>query len=237
MAATLSSLVKAVRAEAGHALTPAQGLNSVETIKHLIRRTENELWTAFAWPQLVIRADIPVSVHQVEYQYPIEMPYDQIRQVYWADQGGSHWRLLEFGVPEDAITGSNTPSTTQTSPVVQSWDTYFNTKAGESRLHIWPSPTVPGTLRLRGLRPLNPLVNDDDYCTLDVTLLILFVSAELLARAKAEDADNKLKKAQRHLSKLLANQISNKQKVSTFGASRGVRSSFGRIRPGIDYIP
>jgi hypothetical protein len=78
------------------------------------------------------------------------------------------------------------------------------------------------------MRPLNPLINDDDYCTLDPTLITLRVSAELLTRAKAEDAQTKMQSFQRHLQKLLAIKVSDKHKVSTFGSMRGYRSHFNR---------
>jgi translation initiation factor 2B subunit (eIF-2B alpha/beta/delta family) len=235
--ATLATLVTAVRAEAGHALTPSQGLNTLETLKHIIRRTEYELWTAISWPTLVTRWDLKILPGQVEYQYPADMQYEQIRHVYWAQETSTQWHPVEFGIPEDAIMQYGEASKVQTGCTIQVWDTYYNTDAQEERLRVWPTPTVEGTLRLKGQRALNCLVDDADCCTLDPTLITLFASAELLQRSKAEDAQGKMQKAQRHLTKLLANRVSNKQKISTFGSSRGARSAFHRLRPGIEYIP
>ena len=235
--ATLARLVTEVRAEAGHAMTPSQGLNAIDSLKHLIRRTEQELWTAFAFPTLVTRWDIRVLPGQVEYQYPADMQYEQIRHVFWASPNSTQWHPVEFGIPEDAVMPYGEASKVQTGATIQVWDTYFNTDAGESRIRIWPTPTGEGTMRLKGVKALNCLIDDADCCTLDPTCIILFASAELLTRAKAEDAQLKTQKAQRHLTKLLANNVSNKQKVSTFGSSRGPRSAFHRLRPGIEYIP
>lgn len=220
---TLSALVREVRAEAGHALSVSQGLNTVETLKHLIRRTEKELWVSFDWPTLVIRRDIDVAVNQVLYSYPSDMAFDQIRHVYWGSKTNTSWHEVEYGIPEDGIVLDGTTGTT-----IQFWDTY------DGMIRFWPIPSMEGVVRLKGMKPLNALVNDDDYCTLDPTLLTLLVSAELLTRAKAEDAQAKTQKAQRHLQKLLANKTSRKAKVSTFGASRHPSN---RLTPYIDYIP
>lgn len=231
--ATLSELVRDVRAEAGHALTVSQGLNTIDTIKHLIRRTEKELWTAFDWPQLVLRSDIIAQSGQVNYAYPVDIGFDQIRHVYWEPQNGSHWSEIEFGIPEDGIPTSGS-SSGPTGSALQFWDTYISSSTSTPMMRFWPTPSQGGTIRVKGLKHLNPLIDDSDFCTLDPTLITLLVSSELLTRSKAEDAQAKTQKAQRHLQKLLANKISKKQKVTTFGANRGFSK---RLTPYIDYIP
>lgn len=224
---TLSNLVTAVRAEAGHALSASQGVNVLETLKYLIARTQFELWTAFQWPTLTIRSDMTANVGQYIYEYPAEMGYDQIRAVFYGPAGLLRWSPMEFQIPEEciAVGGQNT----LLGPRAQFWDVH-----DETHFRIWPTPNAAGTLRLRGMKKLAPLVDDTDYCTLDPTLIVLMVSAELLTRAKASDAEAKTQKAQRHLQKLLGDKISAKNKVSTFGASR---RPITNLRPGIDYIP
>lgn len=227
--ATLSRLVNLVRAEAGHALSASQGLNALDTIKHLIRRTEEELWTAFYWPTLTVRWDVSVQVDQFEYLYPAELQFDQIRQIFWAPVGGKYWTPLEFGIKEEMI--SPYGGSIEKGPTLLHWDV----GTSEDRIRVWPTPAQTGFIRIKGMKPLNPMCEDDDCCTLDPTLISLFVSAELLSRAKAADAGDKMQKAQRHLQKLLGNKVGAKVKVSTFGVDRmpGVRT----LRPGIDYIP
>lgn len=224
--ATLSNLVTAVRAEAGHALTATQGLNGVETLKYIIQRTEYELWTAFQWPTLEIMEDIPAQVGQFEYAYPTDMGFDQIRQVLWAAEHSSSWATVDHGIPHECIAPGGGNSTT--GPSAHYWKT-----EGDTHFRIWPTPSAKGFIRLVGMTPLTPLVDDDDYCTLDPTLITLFVAAELLTRAKAMDAQAKDQKAQRHLKELLGNKISAKNKVSTMGATR--RPTQG-LRFGIDYV-
>lgn len=220
---TLANLVEAVRAEAGHALTPAQGLNSEATLKKLIIRTEKELWTAFTWPTLIIRAQVNVQKDQYRVAYDAKMPFDQIRQAYWCPKSSDHFVKLDYGLPEDCIKSSGLNSTS--SQTVQLWE---DDGADDTLFRIWPTPTIDGVIRFKGMRPLNRMVNDDDLCTLDPTLIALRVAGELLMRAKAEDAEIKMQGFQRHLQKLLANKVSDKHKISTFGSMRGYRSHQNR---------
>lgn len=217
--ATLSQLVTMVRAEAGYALSVAQGLNTVETLKHIIRRTEIELWEAFPWDLLTIRAELPTPVGVYLFDFPADMNYDQVRQVYWTSGDKFGDPLSPHICEEHIIVGG--ANSTKGSP--QEWQLQGD------QLRVWPTPSVPGTLRLKGQKYLNELVDEADTCTLDATMISLFAAAEVLERAGAKDAQGKMQKAQRHLAKLRGNQ--NKVKVSTFGAGRPAHRG-----PGHTYI-
>lgn len=226
--ATLGEIVKDIRAEAGHALTPSQGINTLETLQRAVRSTEYELWTAFEWPQLMLRTNLQTAAGQASYAYPAELGFDQIRGAFWSSDG-NYWTPLEYGIPEDCIKGDGT------NRVAGSDARFWEDGNPDSLFRIWPTPDRPGYIRFRGMRPLNEMLTDTDFCTLDAHLIVLLVSARLLMRAKAEDAQAQQQAAQRHLQKLLANTVSNKHKVSTFGANRRPVSS--RLRPYLDYIP
>lgn len=225
---TLADLVTAVRAEAGHALTASQGLNALETIKYIISRTQYELWIARQWPTMILRRDIAASPGQYIYEYPTDLGFHQIREVFWAPNASIRWTPIEFGIPEEcysAQTGGNTTAGVRG----LFWDV-----SDETHFRVWPTPNNTSTIRLKGMKPLLPLVADSDVCTLDPTAIVLFSAVELLSRAKAADTDEKAKKAQRHLQKLLGNDITAKMKVSTLGATRRPHMTG---RPYIDYIP
>ena len=225
---TLGNLVTAVRAECGHALTATQGVNALETIKYLIQRTQYELWTSFQWPQLIIRRDILTDIGQQSYRYPSEIDFDQVREMWYYHPRQERGYKIEFGVPEECITVDN--ANTREGPVPMYWDVF-----DEARFRVWPSSSEQGTIKVKGMRYLDPLVDDDDSCTLDPTLIVLRVAEELLMRAKSADAQIKGQAFQRHLQKLLGNKVSAKNKVSTFGAMR--HPSTQGLRIGIDYIP
>jgi hypothetical protein len=90
---------------------------------------------------------------------------------------------------------------------------------------VWPTPNTAARLRFIGQDMLDPFIADADVSTLDSTAIVLFTAADLLARAKAEDASIKMQKAQRHLAKLLGNKISAKMKVSSLGGGSPNRST------------
>jgi hypothetical protein len=211
---TLSVMVKNLRAEAGHALSVAQGVNQYETLKYLLARTQEELWTAFVFPDLMIRANVAMAAGQYVYTFPttpVAMSFDMIRETWTAQSGSTSWDELPYGIDEDCIRPDN--SNTSRADPVQAWDV-----EDTSNFRVWPTPdTTGGTVRFKGQRELAPLLADSDVCTIDATAIILFCAADLLARAKAEDATVKMQKAQRHLTKLLGNKISAKRKVGSLG--------------------
>jgi hypothetical protein len=217
-------MVKNLRAECGHSLSAAQGTNQVDTLKYLLARTQEELWTAFTWPELVTRANVPLNAGQYLYDFPATMPFDQIRESYTAQPSSNEWIPLDYGIGEDLIKpdGSNV---WQADPV-QIWDI-----ESAAQFRVSPTPAVSGGyVRFKGNKPLDPFQADADYSTLDDNVIVLFAAADLLARAKAEDAPSKQQKAQRHLSKLLANRVSAKQKVSTVGGGApGLNSKVGNL--------
>jgi hypothetical protein len=223
----LQVMVKNLRSEAGHALSVSQGVNQVETLKYLLARTQEELWTAFVWPDLVIRVDVPMSPGQ--YIYPFTtVSFDMVRSVWMANATSNNWTEIDYGIDENKIKSDNTNSDRADPP--QYWDI-----EGTS-FRIWPTPDSDlYAVRLKGQKQLNPFLADADVSTLDATCITLFAAAEILARAKAEDAPGKMQKAQRHLQKLLGNKISAKSKVVALGSGspdRRLKNNVIRVGAG-----
>jgi hypothetical protein len=215
----LSDMVRNLRAEAGHALSIAQGTNQYETLKYLLARTQEELWTAFVFPDLIVRANVAMAAGQYLYPFPtipVAMSFDMIRETWVAQASSNSWSELAYGIDENLIKPDGT-STSRSDPV-QAWDV-----EGPDTFRVWPTPDTTGVnVRFKGQRELAPLTDDNHRSTIDATAIILFTAADLLARAKAEDAATKMQKAQRHLTKLLGNKISAKNKVSTLGGGAPV---------------
>lgn len=208
----LQVMVKNLRAEVGHSLSTAQGVNSVDTLKYMLQRTQEELWTAFQWPELVLRVDTLLLAGQYLYNFPATMTFEQIRSAWRSYSGDTSWTELGYGIDEDKISPGGANS--WRSDPIQVWDV----DAG-GQFRVWPTPdkATGAYIRFKGNKPLSVFVADADTCTLDDNLIVLFAAAEILARAKAEDAANKMQKAQRHLQKLLGAKISAKMRVSTLG--------------------
>jgi hypothetical protein len=211
---TLLEMVSNLRAEAGHSLATAQGVNTEATLKYLLKRTQEELWAAFVWPELMIRDDRTLNPGAALYGYSVDLKFDAIRDAYSSHPGSASWSHVGYGINEDKLEAGTMTNTSSSDPV-QLWEA-----AGPTQFRVWPTPYASGAiLRFKGNRELQPLVANADSSTLDATCIILFAASELLARSKAEDAANKLQKAQRHLTKLLGNQVSGKNKISTYGTS------------------
>ena len=66
---TLQEMVANLRAEAGHSRDIAQGTNTEPTLKYILKRTQEELWTAFIWPELMLRDDRPMVAGTYLYDY------------------------------------------------------------------------------------------------------------------------------------------------------------------------
>jgi hypothetical protein len=207
----LQVMVKNLRSECGHALSVAQGTNQLNTLQYLLARTQEELWTAFVWPDLVVRADTLMSPGQFLYNFPATMPFDAIRSAWVANANSTNWGPLDYGIDENLILPGGGNSSRADPP--QKWD------VETTQFRVWPTPdSNQYTVRFKGNKPLAAFVADTDVSTLDATCIVLFAAAELLARAKAEDAPGKAQKAQRHLQKLLGNKVSAKNKVTTIGS-------------------
>jgi hypothetical protein len=219
---TLTLMVANLRAECGHSLSVAQGQNTQQTLQYILARTQEELWTAFVWPELMFRDDIAMSPGLATYSYSTNVKFDMIREAWAASSSSGHWSKVTYGIGEDKLVPGTGANTTSADPV-------FSWEANSSGFQVWPTPVVGGWLRFKGNRELQPLVATSDSCTLDATCIILFAAAELLARAKAEDAANKLQKAQRHLAKLQGNQVSAKNKVSTMGTGAPNPNQYGGV--------
>lgn len=215
-------MVKNLRAEVGHSLATAQGVNQVETLKYLLTRTQEELWTAFQWPELTIRVDTVLTPGQFLYSFPAAFTFDQVRSTWTSRPSDTQWREIAYGIDESLISPGGANSQ-RADPTVL-WDVEGGTSI---QFRVWPTPdTAGGYIRFKGNKALTAFIADSDVSTLDDNLIVLFAASEILARAKAEDADLKQQKAQRHLQKLLGTKVSAKMRIATLGGGApGVRQS------------
>ena len=91
-------------------------------------------------------------------------------------------------------------------------------------IEVWPIPSVPQTLELAGVVPINLMENDTDVCVIDDYLLVLFTAGEMLARSGLGDASAKITKAKAHLDALKS---SYPNRLETFNLSGGYRHIAG----------
>jgi hypothetical protein len=237
---TLVNLRRDLRAETGQSLNMSQGVQSQATQDNQLDRQQRELWEAYDWPHLRYWVDLPVNIGQDTYDYPPNMPFDQINYIHFANGDNGQWTPLGYGLHGFEIS----PNQPQTG-TPRRWGNIVSVDSDGitdpvGQFKLVPIPTGAGTLRFEGQAPCNPLVDDADTCIIDSKAIVLFAAAEILATQKVEAAQLKLQKAQNFLRRLLANQGADKRSNYNMGGShRGYlgRTPYSGWVPGIDYIP
>jgi hypothetical protein len=222
----LSQMISDLRSELGHSVNVAHGVNTKENMAYVLRRTQEVLYEEHDWPFLLVDRDTTAYAGQYLYNYPSDMPFENINSVWWVE--GSRYTPMDYGITVDDFNLYDPADDDRSNPV-QKW----RHRPDEGQMEVWPIPSIAGNIRLRGLAPLGAMVDDSDVCTLDSNLIVLHAAAELLARQKSEDASLKAELARKHLTKLLSNQGAQKRRPWVMGGSGGGSAP----RPGIDYIP
>jgi len=200
---TLGQLVEDLRAEAGHALSPALGASTREVMISILRRQQKRLWEDFAWPFLRVREDVPVQAGLRYYNIPSNLTYERIERMEF--KWGDRWMQMGFGIGIEHMNQYDSDRDIRSYPV------YRYQEAPNGQVEVWPIPSEngdltihEGILRFTGIRNLGPLTADSDRADLDDQLIVLFAATELLSRQKAGDAKDKGLQAQAHYMRLKA---------------------------------
>lgn len=225
----LQQLVVDLRAECGMSLNPAHGVGNTDAHKYALRRMQEELYVSHDWPRLVIERDVPVLVGERYYDYPADLDFNFINAA-WV-KSAAMWVPVIYGIQPDDLNAYNSDDDFRADPPLK-WQHYADGD-NDNQFQVWPVPAGTTSIRFRGRQRLKPFVEDDDVCTLDGTLLVLYTAAEILARLKSEDAQFKLERARQYNRMLKARQGAAKSEPMVIGG--GGPSHVGR--PGIDFIP
>lgn len=190
---TLDELVVSLRAEIGDSTNPSMGLDSLPGLRQTLRRVQETYHEDFDWPQLVINRDEVIPAGERFFTFNADVDFLRIFSAHVRD--GGKWVPLAPGITADNYNQSDPDNGDTGTPA--RWDHYE-----ENQFEIWPTPAAATIVRFRSIRTLAPLVAGADRCTLDSNLIVLTAAAELLARAKAEDASLKLAMATAHYNRL-----------------------------------
>lgn len=225
----LSVLVNDLKAEAGHSMNAAHSVSQDAAHKTLLRRIQEELYTQFDWPFLRARKTVPLTPGDRYYAYPDRFTFDTVNQMSaaWTDK----WVPLDYGIEPEHLNAWNSDLGERSWPV-RRWQHHAENAEG-TVFEVWPIPNQASQLMVTGKLSLVPLVDDEDVCTLDSNLIVLYAASEMLAAQKSEKAPLVLQKAQAHFRMLKAHGGAKKQRPFVMGGGTVERPP----RIGLDYIP
>jgi len=204
---TLGELVSQFRDEAGLASTAALSQNALSAIQTTIRRTQDVLWSSWAWPHL--RVDRAEALQSGEYQYsfPPDLDPDRIEYAVARESVDNDWLPVSYGISPQMRNQYDSAANERSDPV-RAWAYY-----DDGQYEVWPMPSVDGAqLQFTGIRKLKPLIEDAHRADLDDRLIVLFAAGQWLKRSKDPSADTVLQLADSHFIKLKGNS----QRVSVF---------------------
>ena len=166
-------------------LQPNLGKSTRDVLVNVLQRTQRRLWEDYGWPFLRITRDIEISINQRYYDLPTDMTFERIEKAEF--KHGDYWTKLDYGIGARQYNQFDSDRNITSYPI-QCYDNYEN-----NQIELWPIPstnsttsTKQGMVRFHGIKNLNGLI------------------AEMLARQKQADAQNKLAQAQAHYARLKA---------------------------------
>jgi hypothetical protein len=227
----LRDLIRGVRAETGKSLNVAHGIAERDSIVYQIQQKQEWLYYNFDWASLDTKAPLTTVAGTDLYNFPATLAFDFVNAVSCSDDGLTGFCPVKYGIGPNEY--NCTPKGTQGWPV-QAWQV-DPANAPNTQFSVWPVPSKVGTLLFQGRAALRPLIADDDVSTLDGTLIVLFVAADILARNKAEDAAKKLGDARVHMRNITRRQGANKRAPFILGGGMSA-GAYNGLRRGIDYI-
>jgi hypothetical protein len=198
----LSALVDALRAEIGASTNVSMGVNSLPALHHILNRTQAWLWEKFDWPFAYIERDEQMVNGERYYGFDPEIDFGRITEA--NVRYSSSWRPLAYGIGVDQYNSSD-PSDGDKQDPPTNWRHYEG-----NQFEVWPMPSSNEcVVRFKAIKKLPKMVNDHDLALLDDNLIVLFAAAELLARAKSQDAQGKMSAANELFTKLKGSGIKN----------------------------
>lgn len=228
---TLESIIAQVRFEIGRADQPHLNLAEKTRTANHIKRVQDTLYQEHFWPQLSVWAPLVAGIGQRFYDFPVGVNPDRIERIFRNESGRVQPAPLIRGIGVNDYFHTNSMAGERGDPA-QRWDIRDN-GAGVTQLELWPLPATTNYAYLvLGMRPLAPLVDDNDRADLDGILISLFVAAEVLSREKKEDAQAKAVLATQRRDTLIANAAADSEPIVIGGATPS-----GRYGPNIPFAP
>lgn len=214
----LITLVSMLKGEIGHSTLVSVGVDNLDPLKQVLRRTQETLYDEFDWPQFRVRPYVNLAAGQQFYDIPSEMNLETIEDVVCWYNGLPH--PIVRGIDHTHYAVFNPADNERNDPVLN-WDVAWRDTA--EQIEVWPLPASDDMkLQFFGKRSLRALTSDEDVADLDDQLIVLYAAAELLARQGSDDADAKASLARARFQRL-------KGRVN--GGAERVRVGIGTPQP------
>lgn len=223
----LQLIVEMVRDEARLSSATSQGIDHLQQIKRLIRRTHIMLADSYEWAHLKLamgNAVLTIGGDQQFYTFPATLNADRPFVVHL--HLNDVWTRLEPGIAPERYNEIDSYGTGRGDPLLWDWN-------GSTGIEVWPVPSLAGgELHFTGTKKANALVSDTDPADIDDILLSLQVAAEILAGNNQEAAAKlKLAAANMRLSQIRASK-SNASRIVIGGMPAGT----GRMPRHPDFV-
>lgn len=226
---TLSTMIADLRYEARIATSAAIGQNMRPGLISILQRKQEALWRMHDWAYLRVTRDKTMQAGEQYYSFFSDLGFERVSKVEAKHNG--LWQKVEYGITSQQYNEMDPEADSRLDPV-QRWQEYE-----DNQFEVWPLPSTNNvTLRFHGIKNLGAFTADDDTCTLDDKLIVLFAAAEIMAGAGQKDAPAKLQEAKDLFNKLTGSH-NNKRGIFVMGdGDEGSREEKIRvIRVGTQY--
>jgi hypothetical protein len=189
------TLVTMLRDELRRSTDPAVSSSDVDSLKRVINRNYEFLYTDYDWPTLhrVFPSSLINSGQQL-YDLPPDLDAERIEKVavWYSGQACPLTRGIDF-----EQYNAFDPEDDQRSSPVTHWDLRSSALHNHVQYELWPLPdTAIQYIQFIGYKRFERLVNDIDLCLIDDNLVVAFSAAELLTAQGSADAESKVRSAQ-----------------------------------------
>lgn len=207
--ATFQEVIQMVRAEAKLSTNSSRGIDFLENIKQIIKRTYYTLAEDYDWPHLNLKRDSATARKVLQagsrfYNWPADVNPLKIDRAYvkW----GNVWVPLDYGITLKNYSAFDPDRNQRTDPVTNwAWST-------DAQFEVWPLPASNGTandngeVAFEGQKKVEQLVLDSNRLDMDDILVSLMAATEILAgNERKADAEMKGQAAMARMGRLRAN--------------------------------
>lgn len=187
----LSTLRRMLKVECGDSLTAGTGIDA--DLNALLETEQELLATMSDWAMLETRWDVAVAAGARYLNLP---NYNQSRPVVVETLWAQHWTEVCYGIDSEQYNRYDSDRG-QTGAQIEKWRLVPVTETGaQQTFEVWPLPSIAQTVRFTGQLRMLPLLTDEDVCTLDAQMLVMFAAAKRLALLGKNEAQFKLAEAQ-----------------------------------------